>query len=162
MRRRLMTTAAVLAIGLVATPFAVQAQQIKGRPSVTSGDTLSIGRDTVRLSGIDAPEVDQYCENEFGRPYQCGIQAMDALRELVGRNDVVCVKEGADEDGRMVGTCYSGDMNLNTRMVRTGWAVALPEERPDYAPLEKMAKSEKVGIWGLKFEHPAEWRKQNQ
>lgn len=151
-----------LAMGLVGSSSAVQAQQIKGRPHVTSGDTLSIGRDDVRLSGIDAPEVDQYCENEFGRPYQCGIQAMDALREMVGRNDVVCVKESADAEGRMVGTCYSGDMNLNTRMVRTGWALALPEERPDYAPLESMAKREKLGIWSLKFEHPAEWRKQNQ
>lgn len=151
-----------LAMGLIGLTSAADAQQIKGRPSVTSGDTLTIGRDDVRLSGIDAPEIDQYCENEFGRPYQCGIQAMDALRELVGRNDVVCVKESADAEGRMVGTCYSGDMNLNTRMVRTGWAVALPEERPDYAPLETMAKREKLGIWGLKFEHPAEWRKQNQ
>ncbi|WP_420562143.1 thermonuclease family protein [Thalassobaculum sp.] len=152
----------VLAMGLVATSSVVEAQQIKGRPSVTSGDTLTVGREAVRLSGIDAPELDQYCENEFGRPYQCGIQAMDALRELIGRNDVVCVSEGSDEEGRMVATCYAGDMNLNTRMVRTGWAVALPDERPDYAPLEGMAKREKLGIWGLKFEHPAEWRQQNQ
>ncbi len=152
----------MLAMGLVGASTAVQAQQIKGRPMVTSGDSLSIGRDDVRLSGIDAPEMDQYCENEFGRPYQCGVQAMDALRELIGRNDVVCVREGADGEDRMVGTCYAGDMNLNTRMVRTGWAVALPDERPDYAPLENMAKREKLGIWGLKFEHPADWRQQNQ
>ena len=162
MRRPLILFAMMLALAAVGETANAQAQQIKGRPQVTSGDTLSIGRDDVRLSGIDAPELDQYCENEFGRPYQCGIQAMDALRELVGRNDVVCVRESADADGRMIGTCYAGDMNLNTRMVRTGWAVALPEERPDYAPLEKMAKREKAGIWGLKFEHPAEWRKQNQ
>jgi endonuclease YncB( thermonuclease family) len=162
MRKPLAIAGLVLAIGLADAASGVQAQQIKGRAKVTSGDTLSVGRDEVRLSGIDAPETDQYCENEFGRPYQCGIQAMDALRELVGRNDVVCVKEGADEDGRMIGTCYAGDLNLNTRMVRTGWAVALPEERPDYASLETMAKREKAGIWSLKFEHPAVWRKQNQ
>lgn len=149
----------VVAAGGLAT---AQAQQIKGRPQVTSGDTLFIGREEVRLSGIDAPETDQYCENEFGRPFQCGIQAMDALRDMVGRNAVVCVGEGTDEDGRMIGTCYAGDMNLNTRMVRTGWAVALPEERPDYTPLEQMAKREKAGIWSLKFEHPSIWRQQNQ
>lgn len=151
-----------LAMGLVGMTSAAHAQQIKGRPTVSSGDTLFVGRNNVRLSGIDAPEMDQYCESEFGRPYQCGLQAMDALRELIGRNDVVCVREGADKEGRMIGTCYAGDMNLNTRMVRTGWAVALPEERPDYAPLETMAKREKLGIWSLKFEHPAEWREQNQ
>ncbi|MDF1792721.1 MAG: thermonuclease family protein [Thalassobaculaceae bacterium] len=157
-----MVAGLVLAASLIDDGNAAQAQQIKGRPKVMSGDTLYVGRDQVRLSGIDAPETDQYCENEFGRPYQCGMQAMDALRELVGRNDVVCVPEGADENGRMIGTCYAGDMNLNTRMVRTGWAVALPEERPDYATLEKMAKREKAGIWGLKFELPSVWRQQNQ
>lgn len=157
-----MVAGLVLAVGLADAAGVVQAQQLKGRAQVTSGDTVYVGRKEVRLSGIDAPERDQYCENEFGRPFQCGIQAMDALRELVGRNDVVCVDEGAAEDGRIVGTCYAGDMNLNTRMVRTGWAVAVPEERPDYTPLENMAKREKAGIWGLKFEHPAIWRQQNQ
>lgn len=157
-----MAAGLVLAVGVCGSFAAAQAQQIKGRSDVTSGDTMYVGRIEVRLSGIDAPEPDQYCENEFGRPYQCGLQAMDALRELVGRNDVVCVQEGTDEAGRATGTCYAGDMNLNTRMVRTGWALALPDERPDYVPLERMAKREKAGIWGLKFEHPSVWRQQNQ
>jgi len=152
----------VLAMGLIDAAQVASAQQIKGRPQVTSGDTLFVGRDEVRLSGIDAPEPDQYCENEFGRPFQCGMQAMDALRELVGRHDVTCVTEGTDESGRSVGTCYAGDLNLNTRMVRTGWALALTDERADYAPLERLAKREKIGIWALKFEHPSVWREQNQ
>lgn len=162
MRETLAAIGFVLAVAAAGGAESAQAQQIKGRSQVTSGDTLFVGRQEVRLSGIDAPERDQYCENEFGRPFQCGFQAMDALREMVGRNDVVCLGEGTDESGRMIGTCYAGDINLNTRMVRTGWALALTEERPDYAPLEQMAKREKAGIWGLKFENPAVWREQNR
>ncbi len=162
MKRILVLTGLVLILGMAEFQTPASAQELKGRPQVTSGDTLFVGRREVRLSGIDAPEPDQYCENEFGRPYQCGLQAMDALRELVGRNDVVCVQEGVGEGGRPVATCYAGDLNLNTRMVRTGWALAVEEERPDYAPLERLAKREKAGIWALKFEHPSAWRQQNQ
>ncbi|MCR9072414.1 MAG: thermonuclease family protein [Alphaproteobacteria bacterium] len=162
MRTTVAAMGLILAVGILGSADVVQAQQLKGRPQITSGDTLFIGRQEVRLSGIDAPETDQYCENEFGRPFQCGIQAMDALREMVGRISVICVAEGTEDSGRLIGTCYAGDVNLNTRMVRTGWALALPDERPDYAPLEQMAKREKAGIWGLKFEHPSLWRQQNQ
>jgi len=52
-------------------------------------------------------------------------------------------------------------MNLNSRMVRTGWAVARPSEQPDFASLERLARGERAGIWALKFQDPAEWRKQN-
>lgn len=151
----------VLIAGFAATGFA-RADQVKGRASITSGDTLVVDRTEFRLSGIDAPETDQYCENEFGRPFQCGLQAMDALKELVGRLDVTCLSEGAGEGGLTPATCYAGDLNLNTRMVRTGWAVARTEERPDYEILQTMAKREKAGIWSLKFEDPADWRAANQ
>jgi endonuclease YncB( thermonuclease family) len=148
---------------MLAAPQTALAQQIKGRPTVTSGDTMVVARTQVRLSGIDAPELDQYCENEFGRPFQCGYQALDALRALVGRRNVVCVLAGSPEDsGHTAATCYAGDMNLNTRMVRTGWAVALPEERPDYVQLEGLAKRERAGIWQFKFQDPAVWREENQ
>lgn len=162
MNKTRLTIVTLMALALLGTAAGADAEQLKGRPRVTSGDSMIIARTEVRLSGIDAPEPDQYCENEFGRPYQCGLQALDALKAMVGRNDVVCVTESLDEDGRPAGTCYSGDMNLNTRMVRTGWAVARPKERPDYVPLEAMAKREKAGIWALKFEDPAVWRQQYQ
>lgn len=136
--------------------------ELKGRARVLSGDTLLIGREKVRLHGIDAPEEDQYCENEYGRPFECGIQALDALLELIGRRAVTCVGDKRDPDGFIQAICYAGDMNLNSRMVRTGWAVARPQEQADYATLEQLARSERAGIWSLKFVDPAEWRKQNK
>lgn len=135
--------------------------EVTGRPRVVSGDTLKIGRDTIRLHGIDAPEEDQPCENEYGRPFECGIQALDALAELIGSRTVTCVGDRLDDKRQLLAVCYAGDMNLNSRMVRTGWAVARADEQPDFASLERLARNERLGIWALKFQDPADWRKQN-
>lgn len=151
-------TLAVIAIFLA--PLAMA--EVKGRPRVLSGDTLKLGRETVRLHGIDAPEQDQYCENEYGRPFECGIQALDALTELVAGRVVTCVGDLRNDEGDLLAVCYAGDTNLNSRMVRTGWAVARVEEQPDYAGMERLARGEQAGIWALKFIDPAEWRKQNK
>lgn len=157
---RLLAAAFVLAVTLaVAAPPA--SAKVEGRPRVVSGDMLVMGSETVRLHGIDAPEQDQYCENEYGRPFECGIQALDALTELIGGRSVTCIGDRRNDAGQLLAVCYSGDMNLNSRMVRTGWAVARPDEQPDFAPLERLARNERAGIWALKFIDPAEWRRQN-
>lgn len=148
------------AVGLLAAAPAAFAD-LKGRPRVISGDQLKIGKETVRLYGIDAPEQQQYCENEYGRPFECGIQALDALSELINRQSVTCVGDKRNPEGEILAVCYAGDMNLNSRMVRTGWAVARASEQPDFAAMESLARSERLGIWALKFVDPAEWRKQN-
>lgn len=150
--------ALVLALPLATPPAWAE---LKGRARVLSGDTMRIGRDTVRLHGVDAPEQDQFCENEYGRTFECGIQALDALSELVGRRSVTCVGDQRDDEGMLIAVCYAGDMNLNSRMVRTGWAVARSKEQPDFVPLENLARNERAGIWGFKFMDPAEWRKKN-
>ena len=137
------------------------AADLSGRPRILSGDTLKIGKETVRLHGIDAPEEGQYCENEYGRPFECGIQAIDALSAMIDRRSVTCVGDQRSAEGQLLAVCYAGDMNLNSRMVRTGWAVARPAEQPDFASLETLARNERAGIWALKFLDPAEWRKKN-
>ena len=134
---------------------------LQGRPRVLSGDQLRIGKTQVQLFGLDAPEMDQYCENEYGRPYRCGVMSLDQLKGMIGPNTISCVPEGVDEENRVLAVCYVGDMNINSRMVRTGWAVARPAQRPDYAQLESLAKRDKVGIWEFIFQDPAEWRAEN-
>lgn len=157
---RLSVAPLLFVLSLLALPPSASAE-LKGRPQILSGDTLRLGRETVRLHGIDAPERDQYCENEYGRPFECGIQALDALAEMIGRSTITCVGDRRNAEGDLLAVCYAGDMNLNSRMVRTGWAVARAEEQPDFAVLERLARGERAGIWDLKFVDPAEWRKQN-
>jgi endonuclease YncB( thermonuclease family) len=152
-----------LSLGLsVATVLPVLADgQIQGRARVLSGDQLRIGKQDVQLFGLDAPEIDQYCENEYGRPYRCGVMALDHLKSMVGRGTIACVPEGKNDENRILAVCYVGDMNINSRMVRTGWAVARPAERPDYKQLESLAKRDKIGIWEFIFQDPAAWRAEN-
>ena len=144
---------------LAAAPAAVA--DLKWRPRVLSGDQLRICRETVRLYGIDAPEEQQYCENQYGSPFECGIQALDALSALIDRQSVTCVGDRRNPAGEILAVCYAGDMNLNSRMVRTGWAVARQEEQPDFASMESLARNERAGIWALKFVDPKVWREQN-
>ena len=166
MVRRLVLSAAaaVLAVALSAAPSPSTAASggISGKPRVESGDQFRLGRTRIQLYGLDAPEFDQCCENEYGRPFRCGMMAYDALQQLVGRSSVNCLPEGKDEFGNTLAICYVGDMNLNSRMVRTGWAVARGAQRPDYEPLERLAKREKAGIWKFIFDDPADWRAENQ
>ncbi|MEP4770969.1 MAG: thermonuclease family protein [Roseibium sp.] len=39
---------------------------------VVDGDTLVLGDDTIRMQGIDAPELAQTCQNTAGKTYRCG------------------------------------------------------------------------------------------
>lgn len=158
-------TVRVLVLVLLILPWlaaAPVAAEVEGVPRALSGDVLVFGPERVRLIGIDAPEEDQYCENDYGQPFECGLQALDALVEMIGNRRVTCVGDQRDDEGRLLGTCYAGDLNLNSRMVRTGWAVAREQERADYVVLEQLARREKAGIWSLRFMDPAEWRRQSQ
>ena len=59
--------------------------EARGRAAVIDGDTLDVSGTEVRLSGIDAPELDQRCStsgdvlNENSDTYPCGMEAAAAL-----------------------------------------------------------------------------------
>lgn len=56
----------------------------EGRPRVIDGDGLQIGRDRLRLWGVDAPEASQQCM--LGREsYHCGQMVKTALENLIAR-----------------------------------------------------------------------------
>ena len=46
---------------------------------ITDGDSLKIGKEKIRLSGIDAPEMKQICYDENDSPYACGHVAKKKL-----------------------------------------------------------------------------------
>ena len=103
---------------------------LQGLARVIDGDTIEMEGLTVRLDGIDAPELEQTCLHE-GRVWACGKAAADALRTLT--------------QGR--------------RMVELGWALAHYLFSYEYSRAEHHAKSARLGIWASEFETPWEWRK---
>lgn len=149
----------------VLAAFAAYAAAVSGKyQAVLDGDTLRIGRDSVRLVGIDAPETAQTCVCK-GETVPCGRIATEKLFQMIGSNTVVCETRDRDFYGRLLGECFvteNGErINLNRRMVETGLAVA---SRYDalYWDQERDAVQEKRGFWACEgFENPADFKKSN-
>ncbi len=152
-------TAAVLALVAVATlfrpaPLPAAARVVAGKVvRVADGDTLSVASRghravTVRLYGIDAPEV-----RHRERPGQrFGREARQALKALtLGRNVRVEVVD-VDTHGRVVGVVYESGVNINRAMVGEGWAwayrryLAAPYAS-EFIGAEREARAKRLGLW---------------
>lgn len=92
----------------------VEVQELRGRVWVIDGDTIDIGGTRIRLSGIDAPEMDH--------PY--GKNAKWTLVNLCKGQEVRAVFDGNLSHDRTVATCYLSDgRDLSAEMVRAGMAI---------------------------------------
>jgi len=59
---------------------------------VTDGDTIRIGDERIRFSGIDAPEINQNCIYQ-GLTFNCGEFSKKLLLEKISDQEVICIKE---------------------------------------------------------------------
>lgn len=125
-------------------------------------DTIEIGRQRIRLHGIDAPESGQTCQDGQNRVWRCGQQAALALSDLLGRRHVRCLVTGEDRYQRKLATCSLGDTDINSWLVRSGWALAYRRYSRRYLPEERQAKREASGLWQGSFMPPWEWRQQQR
>jgi endonuclease YncB( thermonuclease family) len=135
---------------------------LKGIARVIDGDTIDIRGLRVRLNGIDAPERKQTCEKFVGGKYACGVQSTEALIRLLGANEVQCEKAGTDRNGRMIGRCKTGEIDIGAWMVEQGWALAYRRYSMVYVDAENRARAAKSGMWAGAFVIPEEWRRSQQ
>lgn len=146
----------VLAGGAVAVAlFDRPGEAIAGVPHVADGDTITIGRQRIRLVGIDAPELDQLCKDAHGAAWPCGKSARQSLSGLVAGKRLACTPEGRDKYGRTLARCRAGNIDLGAAMVDAGMAVSYG----DYQVRETMARLGGKGIWAGSFETPQAWRR---
>jgi endonuclease YncB( thermonuclease family) len=88
--------------------------ELVGRAYVIDGDTIAISRIKIRISGIDAPELD--------RPW--GKKAKWALVNICKGQVVTAKLNGERSYDRLVGTCYLPDgTDIGAEMVRRGEAL---------------------------------------
>ena len=73
----------------------------------------------------------------------------------IGGRAVVCTGRQRDIYLRLLVSCRIGEVDINRRMVATGWAVAYG----DYAEEEEAARRSGAGLWAGSFERPRDWRK---
>ncbi len=140
---------------------------IAGRADVLDGDTISY---TVRLIGIDTPELRQMCKTEDGVCYNCGQAASEHLASLMGgdtsgsRKTVSCEFTGQLTFGRPVATCSIDGTDIGETMIRDGWAYAHRryiegEMLERYVSAEDEARLRKVGVWQGEHISPGDWRR---
>jgi len=140
---------------------------ISGKAITIDGDTIKIKNKKIRLHGIDAPEIKQLCQRtflsififSFQENYKCGEISKKKLEKYVKNNIIKCKVEGIDGYKRILGTCYKNTININSRMVRNGYAVAYKKYSKKYISVEREAKREELGLWKGKFDMPWDWRK---
>lgn len=131
---------------------------IEGMATVTDGDGLEIGGERIRLYGVDAPEVAQYCSRKDGTRWHCGQYSTVALDRFVSGKKVRCDVRTLDSYGRWVAVCKAGDVDLGRRQVSEGWAVAYRRYSKDYVGDEDAARKADRGVWEGKFQMPWDWR----
>lgn len=128
---------------------------------VVDGDSLRIGPSNVRLKGIDAVELRQSCNGADGVQWSCGVEARQALQDVVARGNLLCQANEGDQYGRAIARCsVTGMSDVAAELVSAGWAMSGDGARAgNYADQQQRAKSAGKGIWRGTFQRPAEWRK---
>ena len=145
--------------------YSEDVKNIYGKPIVIDGDTINLNNKVIRFSGIDAPESyyrgkEQVCYLNK-KKFFCGKLSKKKLKEKIGNELVVCKRErNTDIYGRILAECFIKDESLSKFMVRSGYAFDFTRySKKKYAEDEIYAKSNKLGIWMMKFEYPWVWRK---
>ena len=135
---------------------------------VTDGDSIKIGREKIRLFGIDAPEMNQICNDGNNNPYACGHVSKKFLADFLyiknSGKQIYCYYSERDKYKRIIGDCFIGadnEISINGSMVFYGHAVAYTRYSKKYLDAQDDAKGFKSGLWTGTFVLPEEWRKNN-
>lgn len=141
-------------------PFKASDPPIVGRAFASSGDTLRVGGQTIRLDGIEAPDRDQFCARSDSRSWRCGEAALTALTRLVAGRQIRCEPVGKEDGGAVRATCASGNVDIGGALVEAGHVLADSGMMARYRSAQAKAQQAKVGLWSGAGtpERPAEWR----
>ena len=127
--------------------------------NVIDGDTVSAEsegtRIKIRLSEIDAPEMDQ--------PF--GINSKECLSELIRKNSTLKFKsDGQDGYGRYLGWLMTDEINLNYEMLKQGCAWVYDRyviDKTIYS-FQNGARLKNLGLWKSQSPMPPwVWRRNN-
>lgn len=127
-------------------------------PEIVDADTVYAGSAKIRLSGIDAPEMDQVCIDAAGKDWNCGIEAREKLRAFALSRPWMCELTGTDAYRRHLGSCTVAGEDVSRWLVRNGWALAFRRYSTAYVADEDFAREQKRGLWAGAFIAPWEWR----
>ncbi|MBR5675652.1 MAG: thermonuclease family protein [Neisseriaceae bacterium] len=111
-------------------------------------------KQTIRMSGIDAPEMNQ----TYGKNARAALQTA-----LLGKK-VRLQNISHDRYGRTLATVYLNNKDQNLNMVATGnaWVYRRYNQKPNYIQAEQTAQQQKIGLWQNNNPvYPEDWRRKN-
>ena len=106
---------------------------------IIDGDTIHLNNEKIRFTGIDTPELKQTCKKNSVIIY-CGIEARQLLVDKIGKDKVICVREGKDQYKRTLAECFVNDLSLSRYLVREGYAFAYRKYSKKFISDEDFAK----------------------
>ncbi len=143
------------------------------------GETLYLRGVEVVLFGIDAVERDQVCQDVMGQDYPCGMQATQALQELVQSEPVICLPLFNVNANRVLAICELTSMDepppmdaeefieefrpqsISRLMVVEGHAIGVGIGQNRFHEEQLEAQTLRKGIWQGSFQPPRLWRAQH-
>jgi endonuclease YncB( thermonuclease family) len=129
-------------------------RQIVGGVTVIDGDSLRMGEVSIRLKGLDAPELKQTC-TRAGAAYPCGRVAREALDRMIAGRKPRCRIQGRDRYGRSLAQCFVDGTDIGATLVESGYALGYG----GYEREEARARARSAGVWSGEFERPSLWRR---
>jgi endonuclease YncB( thermonuclease family) len=130
----------------------------EGKITVIDADTWDVGSDRVRLFGIDAPEIDQTCEDQAGKIWTCGAWVTAQVKSAYEGKFARCDKLDVDRYGRIVARCHVDGMDAGRLLVSDGLAFAYRRYSMDYDLDEKAAAVNARGLHASRVQEPAAFR----
>lgn len=127
---------------------------------VTDGDTINILNDKnetikIRLLDIDAPEKKQ----------AFGTKSKDNLAKYIAGKIVTVNYQKKDKYGRVLGTIYFENKDINLQQVKDGfaWVYRKYSNNKEYFKYETIARNSNFGLWADKKPiEPWNFRKMNK
>ena len=155
-KRKTILVFSISVLVFVLTYTDIKSQDIK----ITDGDTIKINGKKIRFSGIDTPELKQFCIKD-GIKKSCGLTAKYILVDKISNNKVKCIEEGKDRYKRILAECFVNNESLSSYLVRSGYAFAYRKYSKKFIADEDFARINKLGMWSMKFEYPWDFRRNN-
>jgi len=121
---------------------------VKGYAFVNDDGTLRVRGKTIHLYGIHIPETSIICKTAF-RPPICGTRAAVALVFKLNAGWPHCEPRETHSDRSITAVCRVDDTDLSAYLLKSGWAVATADAPIEYHTLEKIARTRRIGVWGI-------------
>jgi len=154
--RTLVILAALMCGGIA--PVAASAQEVTGTIRVYSGGVVEVFRQWFHLYGVIGLYAHQLCDAD-GVPWNCGVAAVGWGADVTSGNRYRCTYQELPDDARRWATCVEVDPqtgepvgeweSVNQQWVRSGWALANPEQTDAFDGEQNAAQEAGDGFWRL-------------